>query len=102
MRKKQLLWLKKFFGRRPVLLIMYSAFVEFLRNTGVKFGSVSAIRVFKKAYNSVRRAVLQNTVGEFGYRYGAGWVNKNVFKGAYRLVREGKQTCLTLFLLRMI
>jgi len=31
------------FQRSGQLLIMYCAFVEFLRNTGVKFGSVSAI-----------------------------------------------------------
>ena len=51
------------FKRKGHLLIIYSAFVKYPRNTGVKFGVYQLFRVFKRAYDSVRRAVLQNTVG---------------------------------------
>jgi len=52
------------FDATDKLLIIYSAFVKYLRKNGNS--SASAIIDFKKAYYSVKREVLHNILIEFG------------------------------------
>jgi len=48
------------------LLIIYSAFVEYLRKEGKKNEAVHQLCIYFKNYNSVRREVLFNIFIEFG------------------------------------
>jgi len=49
------------------LLIIYSAFIKYLRKkNGTQWGSGSACTDFKKAYDLLKRKVLYNKLLEFG------------------------------------
>jgi len=50
------------------LLIIYSAFVKYLRKMGIQWSDASAIYSLKKAYDSVGMQVLYNILIEFSIR----------------------------------
>ena len=60
------------------LLIIFSAFVKYLRKMGIQGSSAYLFMDFKKAYNSVRREVLYNILIEFGTPQETGKASKNV------------------------
>jgi len=54
------------------LLIIYPAFVKYLRKTGIQWSSAPDFMYFKRAYDSVRREVLYNILIEFGIPHKTG------------------------------
>jgi len=63
------------FNATDELLIIYSAFVKYLRKNG---NTMKLFIDFKKAYNSICRAVFYNILNEFGIPVKNSKANKSV------------------------